>query len=240
MSKSFIKTTVSFFVVLTILSSLCATNSFAAINDSSMFYYNGHKYMLFSDDVKWEEAQEACEELGGHLATITSEEEQKFINSILENAGKNCYWIGGVKKNHAWTWVTGEAFFYTNWAYNEPNDMTSQEDFIHVFGTIYTGGTGIKYVGDWNDASEKGAEYASGFYASQNFGYICEWDQIVDKSGDVNRDETVNIKDATAIQKYLSDIIELDDISFCFADFDSNGIVNVQDVTKIQKYIADI
>ncbi len=56
--------------------------------------------------------------------------------------------------------------------------------------------------------------------------------------GDVNLDGAVNIKDATAIQKYLTNTIVLSDDALFFADFDKNGVVNIKDATAIQKFLA--
>ena len=56
-----------------------------------------HQYRIFYDALTWEEAKAACEAKGGHLATITSEEEQQKLN--LYNAGNHKLWIGG-QANH--------------------------------------------------------------------------------------------------------------------------------------------
>ena len=51
---------------------------------------------------RWDEAKEYCEQMGGHLATITSEEEQQIISECLENEGEyKQYWLGGYK-NENW------------------------------------------------------------------------------------------------------------------------------------------
>ena len=42
-----------------------------------------HQYRIFYDALTWEEAKAACEAKGGHLATITSEEEQQKLNTHL-------------------------------------------------------------------------------------------------------------------------------------------------------------
>ncbi len=59
-------------------------------------------------------------------------------------------------------------------------------------------------------------------------------------TGDVNRDGSVNIVDATEIQKYLVNIVKFDDVQKKLADTDNNGTVSVMDATKIQKYIVNL
>ena len=120
--------------------------------------FNGHYYQLYNEPKNWDNAEAYCETQGGHLVTITSKEEQSFITSLLDSASKNCYWTGAIKSDKKWTWVTGEEFTYTNWAQNEPNAENGIENYIHIFGKKWTGGSGIKYVGDWNDTSKNGAD----------------------------------------------------------------------------------
>ncbi len=58
--------------------------------------------------------------------------------------------------------------------------------------------------------------------------------------GDVNMDGKLNIKDATAIQKYTAKLSEFDDIQTLLADYNADGKVNVKDATAIQKKIAGL
>lgn len=58
--------------------------------------------------------------------------------------------------------------------------------------------------------------------------------------GDVNLDQKVNIKDATAIQKYLAAIIKFSNEAISVADFDEDNRITVKDATAIQKFIAGI
>ena len=58
--------------------------------------------------------------------------------------------------------------------------------------------------------------------------------------GDVNLDGSVNIKDATAIQKHIANLITLDEKGYDVADVDGSGSVNIKDATAIQKHIAGI
>ena len=58
--------------------------------------------------------------------------------------------------------------------------------------------------------------------------------------GDGNQDSTVNIKDATAVQKHLADILKLSDTGLKLSDTDQNGTLNIKDATTIQKWLAGI
>lgn len=58
--------------------------------------------------------------------------------------------------------------------------------------------------------------------------------------GDVNKDGKLNIRDATAIQKFLAKLIDFDDNAKLRADFDQNEKINVKDATSIQKKLAGL
>lgn len=136
-------------------------------------------YKVYDLSMTWTEAKAYCESLGGHLVTITSEEEMNTVIALLGSESLNCYWIGLSRSdvNADWEWVTGETVSYTNWAEGEPNnDQNAGETYAHLFGIPYSGGRGIKNVGQWNDVTNEGASYASSHYELSNFGFICEWD----------------------------------------------------------------
>ena len=122
--------------------------------------YNMHYYKVFTGNFTWNEAKKACEEKGGHLVTITSKEEQEFINAL--NALNQRVWIGGTRKNaYNWTWVTGEPWMYENWADGEPNnspDLFPYENCVTIWNDS----------GQWNDLNSENLE--------QQDGFICEWE----------------------------------------------------------------
>lgn len=69
---------------------------------------------------------------------------------------------------------------------------------------------------------------------------ISRSDTEISETGDVNGDGKLNIRDATAIQKYLAKTLNLDEAALEIADFNQDGKVNVRDATAIQKTIAGI
>lgn len=117
-----------------------------------------HQYKIFYDTLTWEEAKEACEAKGGHLATITSKEEQQTLN--LYNAGNHKLWIGGYKNTEGqWCWVTGEPWVYENWGDGEPNNSSN----------VVAGESCVAmWPEKWNDLANSNVYEQSG--------YICEWE----------------------------------------------------------------
>lgn len=57
--------------------------------------------------------------------------------------------------------------------------------------------------------------------------------------GDADASGDVSIKDATTVQKYIAEIMDLPDNSLLSADANCDVILNITDVTIIQKYLAD-
>ena len=57
--------------------------------------------------------------------------------------------------------------------------------------------------------------------------------------GDVNRDLNINIKDVTMIQRYLAQLITLDDDQLALANTNGDYTITIKDVTLLQRYIAN-
>ena len=145
--------------------------------------YNGHYYMLYDESLTWEEAAAACEALGGYLATITSEEENEFITTLLNTGDKYCYWLGGTDENEegVWSWLTGEDWSYENWNSGEPTNHSDTDDTSEDYLTI------LKSNSKWNDLRNNGD--SSGNCVLEQIGYICEWDSTNDTDSDDTGDE---------------------------------------------------
>jgi serine/threonine protein kinase/Leucine-rich repeat (LRR) protein len=72
--------------------------------------FQGHRYLFIPKFMKWEEARECCERLGGHLVTITSKEENDFVTALRPSG--NWFWLGLKTTANGHEWVTGEKFTY--------------------------------------------------------------------------------------------------------------------------------
>lgn len=118
--------------------------------------FNGHHYYVSDKVLSWNDAKEYCEDMGGHLVTITSKDENIFLSS-LDSTHKVGHWIGGndIEVEGKWVWITGESFDYTNWDNAEPNNGGGVEDYLV-----------LRENGTWND----------GYSHVGKMGFICEWE----------------------------------------------------------------
>jgi len=128
--------------------------------------YNGHRYQLFNDVVSWEYAKEYCERIGGHLVTISDEDENLMLTSFLNNHLSDKvthYWIGATCSDNSenMQWVTGEPFEYINWNKNEPDN--AGQYWMNI----------TPQTGKWNDYLNR--------YATM--GFICEFDMLSNNIG---------------------------------------------------------
>lgn len=126
-------------------------NTYKAIRTTS---YNGNTYQLFNDCLTWDEAKKKCEELGGHLVTITSAGEQEAVAKLVNGQARIGYWIGG-RKNGSSIWITGEPVSYSNWEVNQPDEWNGEDRY-----GIYSS------TGKWNDWLN----------TDRYLGFICEQD----------------------------------------------------------------
>ena len=112
-------------------------------------------------DMTWEAARDYASglthgDLQGHLVTITSEAENTFIVGSLLEERDSWIWLGGYQTpegenepDENWHWVTGEAWSYTNWDWDEPNDyLDVEESCLMMWG--YEGDID---PGTWNDTT---------------------------------------------------------------------------------------
>lgn len=88
---------------------------------SNALSWNGHYYACFNNCLSWEEAESYCESRGGHLATITSSDENDAVFSYLLSFGYESGYFGYTDNidEGSWYWINDEASGYTNW-HSEP------------------------------------------------------------------------------------------------------------------------
>jgi hypothetical protein len=122
------------------------------------------RYKLVAGSFDWKMAKEDAEQKGGHLATITSEEEWEAIKNAVNELPRT-YWLGGTdeKTEGTWEWITGEVWKFTKWAKDEPNNL-GDEDYLQTWGPSLDGNR------EWNDNQ---------FNETRN-GYVLEYGYYTD------------------------------------------------------------
>jgi len=125
-------------------------------------------YKVFDEQVDWDTAKQKCEAIGygSTLVSITSESQQKQIDSLLFNYEDRSpvhaayvyeYWIGAFRKNSYsnFQWIEESAnkkdpdSTYTNWYTGEPNGTPgSPQHCVAVYGS---NNNAYHTHGRWND-----------------------------------------------------------------------------------------
>jgi hypothetical protein len=118
---------------------------------------NGHYYLAVTwTKADWTNAQRYAKDIyGGHLVTITSQEEQKFIENYFDSLTPPIgrYWIGLREKSFEgfWGWISKEEFVYYNWRHNQPDDAGDREDHVEFTWGNKPGDGFYEARGTWND-----------------------------------------------------------------------------------------
>lgn len=229
------------------------------INPTSTYETGTKRYEYYDVSVPYTVAEEFCEDKGGHLATITSEEENNTIYKNIPSKDWD-YYVGAsdIVKEGDFKWLTGERFSYSNWDTNEPSNM-----YIDTAESYIT----IKASGKWNDLIGQ----------FKNVGFIAEYDIQSEKPttttvptktpsvtvspvistppiskptqtpyagyvmGDLDGDSKVSLSDVQIALKGALNIITLTDTQKKAASVISgNGQVTLQDVQMILKVALNI
>ncbi len=132
------------------------------------------RYEVIKETLSWEEARQRCQQMGGHLATVTSQAEQDQIVALAQAQGVRYMWLGGYTSydfdgsvfGH---WITGEPFSFQNWDPNEPSRQDKDgtpEWYIMLWD--------VKGGWSWNDQRNDPAAVAKSL--SKYMGFVCEYE----------------------------------------------------------------
>ena len=121
--------------------------------------YNGHYYKNFEFPLSWDQAEQFCKSVGGHLATIESSDELSVVNETMNTGGQVTYWLGGYKDAKGfWLWITGSIITNSNWSSHSPGSSKKATRMRAFPGS-----------GQWVDDN-----------GSKELSFICEWESYAD------------------------------------------------------------
>ncbi|CAJ1078644.1 type-2 ice-structuring protein-like isoform X2 [Xyrichtys novacula] len=109
--------------VLALCVLLCAM---MALTESAVWKKIGCRYFAYiATKMSWDDAEQNCYQLGGHLASIHSSSEHIGLKALItDNASWNPnVWIGGTDRSRGkvWRWTDGSPFVFSNWCGKEPS-----------------------------------------------------------------------------------------------------------------------
>ncbi len=137
---------------------------------------NGSRYEFIKGNLNWKEANAECIKRGGHLITITSDEELKTAVDMAEAAGVKYVWMGGytsVRNRNAYGhWITGESFNYQKWYPGEPSrdDLDGTPEMYLMLWNVDSNGW------TWNDQRDDLFTPELAHIFNGKTGYICEYE----------------------------------------------------------------
>ncbi|MBR6969065.1 MAG: CotH kinase family protein [Ruminococcus sp.] len=156
-------TTVSTAKTTTTVKTTAATTTTKAVTTTRQ---NSVRYQVFNEGLTWEDAKNYCESIGGHLAVITSENEQAEIFDAInaQSSTKPFYWLGASRGNDGnFKWITNESMSYTRWDSGKPDNYRGLEHYMII----------MKNNGKWDDNELTG--WANNI---DNMGFVCEWENV--------------------------------------------------------------
>lgn len=65
------------------------------------------QYLLYEQTLPRDASEAYCDSIGGHLAVISSAEEDAAMTELVKDGTADWYWLGASKKNGVWVWDDG-------------------------------------------------------------------------------------------------------------------------------------
>ena len=164
------------------------------LNDFTLIgEYEDSYYFFFNQRESWDDAQHISQDNGGNLATISSQEENDAILTLLQEHLENISigdnhstaWIGYniPEGSNNFQWSSGDSSNYTNWGPGEPNNF-DEEKWVEMY--LPTNSNENDLWGKWNS------------HYNQRRHFILEIENCEDESNSLdcyyynNEDECIN------------------------------------------------
>ncbi|XP_053183773.1 ladderlectin-like [Scomber japonicus] len=88
------------------------------------FSHSSRCFMFVNTPMSWFNAEEHCNAMGAHLASVSNPREYSFLQQMTNTAGQSIAWLGGFSLQGRWLWIDREGMYYTNW-YGQSSSSSS-------------------------------------------------------------------------------------------------------------------
>lgn len=181
---------------------------------------NGHKYVYYADKTTWYAANAFCEAQGGHLITITSQEENDLLTFLC---GEDDIWLGAtdVKTEGQWEWITGEPFEYANWNSGEPNNAAVNIEYSEHYLMTYEIG--------WND-----------IHGCAEYGFVMEIEPgLLDVNADLDGQPQQSLSGYATVDVYVDGQCVADDVEDYREYLSAGAEYEIRDIRPADGYSYD-
>ena len=125
--------------------------------------FQGKFYKVVTEQVTWHEARVRCQQMGGHLAIVTSEEQNRFLTNLVKRQG-----LGGAgsepqtsRSRANGSGSTVRSLRFSNW--DVPQHQPNNKQGIEHYMVLLT-----RFNGTWCDQPNDGRQ--------EHPGFVCQWD----------------------------------------------------------------
>ena len=117
------------------LASACANDKCVEACDEGWEKLGDHCYRWSTNVMNWTAAEDFCQEEGGHLASVGSNETMDNIMLGLRRGGfgdNDYFWLGGndLAKEGVWEWTDCTPWEFSLWAPEEPSNWNGIEHCV--------------------------------------------------------------------------------------------------------------
>jgi len=99
------------------------------ICDQGWEEYDDHCYYYSTHQKNWNDAEEYCQEEGGHLASVNTKAIQDYVVDELKRRGFDGVWFGGndIAEEGVWEWTDRTPWEFTNWGPGQPDNQFGRQ-----------------------------------------------------------------------------------------------------------------
>jgi len=120
--------------------------------------WKGHRYKLYDVKLTTQQATRRCQELGGHLVRIDTDEERVFVQKMLDNSA---VWIDGsdAQQEGVWRYSDGQIMRYFEWTADGANNAHGGQHYLSFgsTGKMWDGSSDIRmpFICEWPSREEQ-------------------------------------------------------------------------------------